>query len=406
MEPLTFSLIASASLLLSLRFGGLSDRKKIEKIFENTGAMVRGKDGSIKEIKFVKQKEITNGMEYVFRLPLGMPYKQLEKMNNNIGVFKDGLAKDVEFEQVGRMIHVSVYDTGLPKKWLYKDVIPELKEGSWAIPIGKTYKGLVWHDFDKIPHTVMGGTTRYGKTVGLKNIMTSLILSNPDDVEFYIIDLKKKLEFGKYEKLEQVTEVAGTPDEAMKMLLKLQKRYNKVMDHFRDTDVTNITETGINKRIFVIVDEANRLVPQSNKDKTKIVCKQILEDIACVTGGLGVRLIFCTQYPVGSTLPRDVKQNCDAKISFRLQSDTASQVVLGDGNTQAAHLKDIKGRCAVIQGPNLMEMQMPLISDRVMSHLLQNWYQTKRKDVTPPGGDKGEQESRKGAIKLIETEDA
>lgn len=400
MEPITFSLIASASLALALRFGGMSDRKKIEKIFENTGAMVRGKDGNLKEITFVRESDIINGKEYVFRLPLGMPYKQLEKMNNNIGVFKDGLAKDVEIEQRGRMIHISVYENGLPKKWDYSEVIPHLKKGTWSVPVGMTYKGFVWHDFDKIPHTVMGGTTRYGKTVGLKGIMTSLTLSNPDDVEFYIIDLKRKLEFGKYEKLEQVREVAGTPEEALKMLVKLQDRYNNIMDHFLANDLSNITETNINKRIFVIIDEANRLVPENKGDTVRMTCKNILEDLASVAGGLGVRLIFCTQYPVGTTLPRDVKQNCDAKMSFRLQSGKASEVVLGEGNTHASALKDIPGRCVSIHGPNLFEMQVPLIQDKQMAKLLENWYRTERKDVTD------NEQAGENTLEFIETDSA
>ncbi|WP_407270576.1 FtsK/SpoIIIE domain-containing protein [Radiobacillus sp. PE A8.2] len=363
----------------------MSDRKKIQKIFEYTGIIGRSAtDGTIKTCRFIRQDKIktANGMEYVFRIPLGVPSKKIEMLNNDVGIFKDGLHKDVETEFKSGMLHVFVYEDQLPTKWLYTKLIPQLKPGTWKIPVGMTYKGLVWHDFDKIPHTVMGGTTRYGKTIGLKSIMTSLVLSNPDDVEFYIIDLKRKLEFGKYEKLEQVREVAGTPEEALKMLNGLKDRYDKVMDYFHDNDLSNIVETDIKKRIFVIVDEANRLVPKTRNDKIQLACQTILEDISSVSGGLGVRLIFCTQYPVGTTLPRDIKQNSDAKMSFRLQTGKASEVVLGDGNTHAAHLKDIPGRCVAVHGPNLLEMQVPLISDRVMKHLLQNWYRTKRKDVT------------------------
>lgn len=388
-----------AGLLSAVRFGSMSDKDKIEKIFEYTRVMTKGVDGKVKKCKFIRKDTFHNGTEYVYRLPLGFPYKQIEHLNQNVGVFKDGLHKDVELEFDGGMLHVFVYETSLPKKWLYREMIPELKEGQWSIPIGKTYKGLVWHDFDKIPHTVIGGTTRYGKTVGLKSMMTSLILSNPNGVEFYVIDLKEKLEFGKYEKLEQVKKVAGNPEEALEMLEDLCERIIDVMHHFRDNDITNITETGINNRIFVIVDEANRLVPENDKDKQRKRIKRLLEFIASVAGGLGVRLIFCTQYPVGSTLPRDIKQNSDAKISFRLQSGKASEVVLGEGNTQAASLPDIPGRCMCIQGPNMFEMQVPLISDRVMNHYLQNWYRTKRKEV-------GEDEEREDIIKTKHIGDA
>ena len=38
----------------------------------------------------------------------------------------------------------------------------------------------------------------------------------------------------------------------------------------------------------------------------------MLSHIARIGGALGFRLIFCTQYPTGDTLPRQVKQNSDA----------------------------------------------------------------------------------------------
>lgn len=379
---------ASMLVLISIRLSNMSDKKKIEKIFEYTKTWSTTEKGEIKKCQFIRKSKIINeneevGVEYVYRLPLGMPSKKLEYLNKDIGVFKDGLHKDVEVEYDGGMLHMSVYETGLPSKWDYEEAIKQLKPGTWSIPIGKTFKGYVWRDFDKIPHTVIGGTTRYGKTVNLKSMMTSLILSNPDEVEFYVIDLKRKLEFGKYENLKQVTEVAGTPEEAFEMLERLRVRYDKLMDYFLANGYTNITETPIKKRIFVIIDEGNRLVPQGNKDMLRNAIKRLLEDISSITGGLGIRLMFCTQYPVGTTLPRDVKQNSDAKMAFRLQSKVASGVVLGEENGHASDLPDIPGRCITIHGPNLFEMQVPYIKDNQMEKLLQDHYVTKRKDVTP-----------------------
>lgn len=130
--------------------------------------------------------------------------------------------------------------------------------------------------------------------------------------------------------------------------------------------------------MFVIIDEANRLVPENSKDKVRISIKRHLEDIACVMGGLGVRLIFCTQYPVATTLPRDVKQNSDAKVSFRLQNKYASEVVLGEENSHAAELPDIQGRCIAIHGSNLLEMQTPLITDEQMTELLSPYVENGR----------------------------
>ncbi len=367
------SLFLSAGLLLSIRNKEMSDKKKIEKIFEYTKIWVTTLKGDIKKPVFVRKEVISDdGFKYVYRLPLGLPSKVLQKLNDNVGVFKDGLNKNVEIEFDG-MLHVNVYEHDLPTDWDYKYVASTLSKGSWSIPVGQTFKGKVYRDFDKFPHTVIGGTTRYGKTVFLKSTMTSLILNNPNSIEFYIIDLKNKLEFGKYERLKQVKHVAGTPEEALEMLDGLSIQMSNMMDYFRKNNITNIIDSPIKKRIFVIVDEANRLIPESRSDKVKMSIKRHLEDIACVMGGLGVRLIFCTQYPVSTTLPRDIKQNSDAKFSFRLQNKYASEVVLGEGNGHAADLDNVKGRCISIQGAELVEMQTPNITDNQMMDLLSEY---------------------------------
>ena len=44
------------------------------------------------------------------------------------------------------------------------------------MPIGQSLEQLIYHDFDKTPHMTLGGLTRMGKTVFLKNVMTSLLL--------------------------------------------------------------------------------------------------------------------------------------------------------------------------------------------------------------------------------------
>ena len=48
---------------------------------------------------------------------------------------------------------------------------------------------------------LMGGITRIGKTVFLKNVITTLI-NNPNHTNFFIIDLKEEgLEFTEYQDL-------------------------------------------------------------------------------------------------------------------------------------------------------------------------------------------------------------
>src|SRR5690625_4552209 len=123
---------------------------------------------------------------------------------------------------------------------------------TWKVPIGKTYKETVYHDFDQTPHLVGGGTTRYGKTNLIKVIMTSLIRNNPDHVEFYLIDLKAGVEFYKYRNIRQVKEVATNVGETHDLLVTVIKKLEAQKKYYRDNGWSNVVETPVKTRTFVI----------------------------------------------------------------------------------------------------------------------------------------------------------
>lgn len=382
------SIGASMLLLTAIRATNMSDKKKIEKIFEYTKTWVTTKGGDMKHPQYMRKEPVSNddeeqiGMLYVYRLPLGLPYKKLEYLNDNIGVFKDGLHKNVEIEFDGGMLHVNVYETDLPKRWNFEDI--ELD--GWKVPIGKTYKELISHDFDSTPHMVGGGTTRYGKTNLMKVIITSLILNHPDDVEFYLIDLKAGVEFYRYRNLKQVHSVATNVYEAYLLMQEVMMILEGEKAFYRDNGWSNIVESPLKKRRFVIIDEAGDLVPEKFMDKEEknmhAECQWMLSHIARIGGAFGFRELFFSQYTTSDVLPRQIKQNSDAKISFKLQNGYSSEVVLGEGNTQAADLEKVKGRAIFKDGASMYELQVPLITDSQMEKLLQDYYVTKRKDIT------------------------
>lgn len=255
----------------------------------------------------------------------------------------------------------------------------------WEIPIGKTYKDTVKHDFDITPHLIGGGTTRYGKTNLVKSIMTSLILHNPEDVVFYLIDLKAGVEFYRYRNLPQVRRVATNIEETFELLEEAMGYLESQKEYYRDNNWSNVLDTPIKRRTFIIIDEAGDLAPEkfmSKKEKEMHgYCQWMLAHIARIGGAFGFRELFFSQYTTSDVLPRQIKQNCDAKICFKIQNDYSSEVVLGEGNTQAADLPKVKGRAIFKDGADLYELQVPLITDEVMQRLLEvdNYEQGKDK---------------------------
>lgn len=245
--------------------------------------------------------------------------------------------------------------------WTYND--KHLYEHSWLIPVGK-HRKVIYHHFDHYPHLLVGGTTRFGKTVFLKSLFTSLILANPDRVRLIILDLKGGLEFWKYKDLPQVQIVACDLLEAAKALDHVYKLIKIEEARYRKNGWTNIADTPIRERTFIIVDEGAELSPKSvSKELKKYaeLCQMYLSEIARIGGGLGFRLIYATQYPTAETVPMQVKMNMVARLAFKIGGSVGSRVIL-DG-VGAEDLKPIPGR-AIYKLAEKIEIQCPYISDK------------------------------------------
>jgi S-DNA-T family DNA segregation ATPase FtsK/SpoIIIE len=378
-EVLAFPLVLVAAAMFPKMKN--NDKKTIRMLFENTHYGIR-KGGEL-EIPVLKKKEpIMDGKDeigttYVYSLPVGLKGGNVEP-----DLFSEALGKPVEVEyKRGKGLSVHVYNqdvrTLIPFKEVPEPPMVEVKgkeeQERWVVPLGKGLKGWLWHNFDHVPHMTVAGTTRFGKTVLLRLIMTYLIMHQPDDVEFYIIDLKGKLEFNRYRNLKQVKWIAGTPAEALDMLTHLTNEeltkeapflgvLEREMEYYEANYISNITETNIKKRRFIIVDEGAQLAPNNfTSDKVvKILCQDKLSRISAVGGALGMRLIFGTQYPTSKTLSPNVKMNSDAKISFRLPAGYASEVAIDEYGAEKLPSNQ-KGR-ALMKTHELKEMQVPFIT--------------------------------------------
>ena len=156
-----------------------------------------------------------------------------------------------------------------------------MTQGKWRVPMGQSLEKLIYHDFDKTPHMTLGGLTRMGKTVFLKNVVTSLTLAQPEHINLYIIDLKGGLEFGPYKNLKQIVSIAEKPIEAFMVLKDILEKMEEKMQYMKDRHYTNVVETSIKERSFIIVDEGAELCPdksmkKSNKDYWELVNKCFL----------------------------------------------------------------------------------------------------------------------------------
>ncbi|PEC22807.1 FtsK/SpoIIIE domain-containing protein [Bacillus cereus] len=340
------------------------DKRKIQVFFEVAGiAIKRNNEEKLQYPKFQKQIDDDRSTTYVYTLPLGMPSKIIQKVED---VVSEGLNKPVRIQYDNYKLNIRVFRREIPKNWSWSMNL--VTKGKWLVPVGQSLERIIYHDFDETPHMAVGGLIRMGKTVFLKNLFASLSLANPDHAHFYLIDLKEEgLEFSEYKKLQQVEQIAETSEQAHAMLLKVMEKMHERGKYMKERGIKNIVHTKERDRYFIVVDEGAVLAPAKGlpraHNKMLEECQYMLSHIARVGGALGFRIVFCTQYPTGDTLPRVIKQMANAKLGFRLPTRTASEVVIDQSGLE--NLQSIPGR-AIYMKENFTELQVPYIDDKVM----------------------------------------
>ncbi len=338
-------LIPTAALTIVLcgdKFKGKNDdKRKIQVFFEVSGIAIK-KEDKLHYPKFQKQIDDDRSATYVYKLPVGMPSKIIQKVED---VVSEGLNKPVRIQYDNYKLKIRVFHKEIPNKWEWSTDL--IQKGKWLVPIGQSLEKIIYHDFDETPHIAIGGLIRMGKTVFLKNMFTTLSLANPNHAHFYLIDLKEEgLEFSEYKKLQQVENIAETPEQAHAMLIKVMEKMSERGKYMKEHGIKNIVHTKERDRYFIVIDEGAVLAPArglpKNHNQMLEECQYMISYIARVGGALGFRIVFCTQYPTSDSLPRVVKQMSNAKLGFRLPTRTASEVVIDQPGLEA--LPSIPGR--------------------------------------------------------------
>lgn len=357
MDVIIGASIASLVMYTTLKWNK-SDKEKIRLTFRNLNYKVKDR-----EPKLIKIRKTNNYTLYRYHVPYGLVDDEklivLEKvLNKPIGLsFEEG------------KLNIKVYNNKLPERINY-NWIPTNK---WTIPIGQTLDGMIYQDFDEIPHMTIAGMTRQGKTVLLKLIFAHLINSHKNNVEFTIIDLKGGLEFNRYRNFKQVKSLTSDVNEAYTALTLLLNELKGDMSQFKRNGYTNIVETPIKTRKFIIVDEGAELAPPpfltKDEKRTYLYCQYALSEIARIGGALGYRLIFASQYPTSETLPRQVKQNADVKISFRLPTEIASRVAIDENGAERL---GVVGR-AIHRTADRNVVQVPYVTDKEIMERLDEY---------------------------------
>ncbi len=269
--------------------------------------------------------------------------------------------------------------------------------GPLTLAIGKSIVGKpLFGDLEKMPHLLVAGATRTGKSVTLQNLLMSLLYKNsPYDLKLIILD-PKRVEFTAYHNLPHLyTPVIKEPKSAIKALnwaiQEMERRYeilaengqvnvsdyNKkvlspALEKARKRGSVGDTVTGLPPKmpyIVIIFDEYNDFMLSYPKEISPLITSLTQKGRAA-----GIHLILATQRPDVKVITGTIKANIPARMALKTTSQIDSRTIL-----DASGAEDLLGNGDMLymasDNPRLVRIQAPFISveeiKAVVSHIKQ-----------------------------------
>ncbi|MFA5132368.1 MAG: DNA translocase FtsK [Candidatus Paceibacterota bacterium] len=263
--------------------------------------------------------------------------------------------------------------------------LDEFKEaGPLALAIGKSIIGKpIFGDLEKMPHLLVAGATRAGKSVTLHNLVMSLLYKNsPYDLKLIVLD-PKRVEFTVYSNLPHLyTPIIKEPKGAIKALnwaiQEMERRY-EILSENGQVNVSDynkkILSPALEKArkkgkigdeliglppklpyIVIIFDEYNDFMLSYPKEISPLITSLTQKGRAA-----GIHLILATQRPDVKVITGTIKANIPSRIALKTTSQIDSRTIL-----DASGAEDLLGNGDMLymasDNPRLVRIQAPFIT--------------------------------------------
>lgn len=270
--------------------------------------------------------------------------------------------------------------------------------GPLTLAIGKSIVGKpLFGDLEKMPHLLVAGATRTGKSVTLQNLLISLLYKNsPYDLKLIILD-PKRVEFTAYNNLPHLyTPIIKEPKGAIKALnwaiQEMERRYeilaengqvnvsdyNKkvlspALEKARKKNKEGSEVQGLPPKmpyIVIIFDEYNDFMLSYPKEISPLITALTQKGRAA-----GIHLILATQRPDVKVITGTIKANIPARIALKTTSQIDSRTILDSSGSE-----DLLGNGDMLymasDNPRLVRLQAPFVTTEEIRAVVSSIKQT------------------------------
>ncbi len=205
------------------------------------------------------------------------------------------------------------------------------KTGPLSFAVGKDVNGeALVGDLAEMPHLLIAGQTKSGKSIMINTLITSLIYRNtPSDMKLILVD-PKVVELAPYNDIPHLLAPVITEPEKCISALKwavaeMERRYRTMAE----AKCRNINEYNAQKReegmpyIVIIIDELADLMMMAARDVEALIVR-----IAQKARAVGLHLVLATQSPRVDVITGLIKANIPARVAFAVAGQIESRIII------------------------------------------------------------------------------
>lgn len=287
-----------------------------------------------------KVVEITIGptvVRYALSIPAGVAVMKVKRQSNDIEValkVNKGMMR-IEAPIPGTS-YIGIEIPNKSPNYVYmkemaKKLLSEADKYELPLILGRDIAGKPEiRDLVNMPHLLVAGMTRAGKSIGINSILGGLLLTKtPDELRLLLVD-PKMVEMEAYNGIPHLlTPVINDMELVVNALqwtiTEMMKRYRMLKQILGKNIVQYNQKMGYSAMpyLIVVIDEmADLMLVAGPEVEAKI------QRIAQMGRAVGIHLILATQKPVVTVITGLIKSNISGRIAYAVPSAMDSRVIL------------------------------------------------------------------------------
>lgn len=240
----------------------------------------------------------------------------------------------------------------------------------------------VVYDIRDMPHCLVAGATKTGKSVCLNAIISSILMTHtPDTVRMLFID-PKRVELSVYNGVPHLLEpVITDPQNAAAALEKVVAEMDQLYERMETLGVQTIEE--YNKKSnerqpyqLIVIDELNDLMLRARAS-----IEYSMTRLAQLGRATGVHIIVATQRPSAEVLSGVIRSNLPSRIAFSVAKGKDSEIILDEWGAEK-----LLGKGDMIfkpQGAGAIRIQGANITRPEVERIVAHWKAQSRRECLP-----------------------